>query len=357
MRISEPEGAVAAADPPWAGCFAWSVEDCLHAPSASAQRPQTRVIGRMARYQNHFFLHCSSRVTAESVQCAAMRPLLLALTLSFAVRAEDVVRLGNLKFAHSGAVSHMKEVCPRQGIRLEERMFAKGLNIGPGIPAGEIDLAASPLDGAIAGRASGAPVFVVAGFAKGGARILARKDSGVTKLADLKGKKVGTARGGAQELLLYAELDKVGLTFGDQPGKDVRIMFLAYADLNQALQSGQLDAISQSEPQSTQAPRQGYAGELGKPDDTPLREPIRALVMTEKLYGNRDLAERTLKCFVEATKEFIDKPDEAEKYVREKMFRGALSAEEYKDAMTNAAFTYDISEKQVQITADLMTKY
>ncbi len=286
-----------------------------------------------------------------------MRTLLLVLTLSLAARAEDVVRLGNLKFAHYGAVSHMKEICPKYGIKLEELMFAKGLDIVPGILAGEIDLAASALDGAIAGRAAGAPVFVVAGFAKGGARILARKDSGVTKLADLKGKKVGTARGGAQELLLYAELDKAGLTWSDQPGKDVRILFLAYADLNQALQSGQLDAISQSEPQSTQAIRQGYAVELVKPYDTPLGEPIRALVMTEKLYGNHDLALRTMKCFVAATKEFIDKPDEAEKYVREKMFKGALSAEEYRDAMTNAAFTYDITPKQVQITADLMAKY
>jgi NitT/TauT family transport system substrate-binding protein len=286
-----------------------------------------------------------------------MRTLILVLTLSLAARAEDVVRLGNLKFAHYGAVSHMKEVCPKYGIRLEERMFAKGLDIVPGILAGEIDLAASALDGAIAGRAAGAPVFVVAGFAKGGARILARKDSGVTKLADLKGKKVGAARGGAQELLLYAELDKVGLSWSDQPGKDVRILFLAYADLNQALQSGQLDAISQSEPQSTQAIRQGYAVELVKPYDTPIGEPIRALVMTEKLYGNHDLALRTMKCFVDSTKEFIDKPDEAEKYVREKMFKGALSAEEYRDAMTNAAFTYDITLRQVQITADLMSKY
>jgi len=286
-----------------------------------------------------------------------MRILLLALSTAVAVRAEDVVRLGNLKFAHSGAVSHMKEVCPRQGIRLEERMFAKSLDIVPGILAGEIDLAASALDGTIAGRASGAPLFVVAGFAKGGARIVVRKDGGVTRLADLKGKKVGTARGGAQELLLYAELAKAGLTWSDQPGKDVRIVFLAYADLNQALQSGQLDAISQSEPQSSQAIRQGYAVELVKPYDTPLGEPVRALVMTEKLYGNRDVALRTMNCFVEATKEFIDKPDEAEKYVREKMFRGALAGDEYKDATGNAAFTYDITPEQVQITADLMTKY
>jgi len=286
-----------------------------------------------------------------------MRLFILALSVALAARGEDVVRLGNLKFAHYGAVSHMKEICPKHGIRLEERMFAKGLDIVPGILAGEIDLAASALDGAIAGRASSAPVFVVAGFAKGGASILARKDGGVTRLADLKDKKVGTARGGAQELLLYAELAKAGLTWSDQPGKDVRIMFLAYADLNQALQSGQLDAISQSEPQSSQAIRQGYAVELVKPYDTPIGEPVRALVMTEKLYGNRDVALRTMRCFVEATKEFIDKPDEAEKYVREKMFRGALTADEYKDAMGNAAFTYDITPEQVQITADLMTKY
>lgn len=86
-----------------------------------------------------------------------MRSFLLALAVSLAARAEDVVRLGNLKFAHYGAVSHMKEVCPKHGIKLEERMFAKGLDIVPGILAGEIDLAASALDGAIAGRAPARP--------------------------------------------------------------------------------------------------------------------------------------------------------------------------------------------------------
>ena len=281
-----------------------------------------------------------------------MRTLLLTLFLSVAARAEGVVRLGNLKFAHYGAVSHMKEVCPKYGVRLEERMFAKGLDIVPGILAGEIDLAASALDGAVAGRAASAPVYVVAGFAKGGARILAKKDGGITKIEQLKGRKVGTARGGAQELLLYAELDKHGLAI-----KDVQVVFLAYADLNQALQAAQVDAISQSEPQSSQAIRQGYAVELVKPYDTPIGEPIRALVMTEKLYGNRDLALRTMKCFVDATREFIDHPDQAEKYVREQMFRGALTAEEYQDALTNAAFTYDITPQHVQVVSDLMVKY
>jgi NitT/TauT family transport system substrate-binding protein len=272
--------------------------------------------------------------------------------------AEDVVRLGNLKFAHYGAVSYMKEMCQKHGLRVEERMFAKGLDIIPGIIAGEVDFAASATDAAIAGRAGGAPTYVVAGFAKGGARIVGRTDLNLSSMKDLKGKKVGTARGGAQELLLLAELGKHGLTWSDQPGKDVQITYLAYADLNQALQGKQLDAISQSEPQSTQAIAKGFGKEIVKPYDTPIGEPVRALVMTEKLYKEKpQVAQRVLDCFVEATKTFIDKPDLAEKYVRENMFRGQLSHEEYQDAMNNAQFTYDIMVEQVQVTTDLMVKY
>src|SRR4051812_6020119 len=238
-----------------------------------------------------------------------MRLTILLLAVSLGASAEDVVRLGNLKFAHYAAISHMKDVCPKYQITIEERIFAKGLDIVPGMLAGEIDLAASALDAAIAGRAAGAQAYVVAGFAKGGARIVARKDAKIARIEDLKGKKVGTARGGAQELLLYAELDKHGLA-----RKDVQVVYLAYADLNQALQAGQLDAISQSEPQSSQAIRQGYGVEVLKPYDTPMGEPVRALVMSEKLYGTRDTALRTLKCFVEATREFIEHPDRAQKY-------------------------------------------
>ena len=246
----------------------------------------------------------------------------------------------------------MKDLCPKFGVRLEERIFAKGLDIVPGIRAGKIDLAASALDAAIAGRAAGAKVFVVAGFAKGGARLVVRKNSRIKKIEDLRGRKIGTARGGAQELLLYAELGKHGLS-----QTDVQVVFFAYSELNRALKSGQLDAIRQSEPQSSQAIRQGYGVELIKPYDTELGEPVRALVMTEKLYRNHDLALRTLQCFVESTRDFVAHPLEAQNFVREMMFKGTLSADEYQDALCNASFTTDITPEHVQVTADLMFKY
>ncbi len=285
-------------------------------------------------------------------------PLLAAAFLPAVALGEDVVRLGNLKFAHYGAVSYMKEIAPKYNLRIEEKMFAKGIDIVPAVIAGEIDVTASAADGAIAGRAKGVPVYVMAGFSDGGSRIVGRSDEEFKGVADLKGKKVGVARGGAQELALYAELDKVKLTWSDKPGQaDVQILFLAYADLNQALMQKQIDAMCQSEPQSTQAITKGFGKEIIKPYDTPIKRMTRVLVMTEKMYQNRDLASRVMRCFVEATQTFLAKPDVAEKYVREQMFKGQYSSEEYRDAMSNAAFTYDVTTEEIQITTDYMVKF
>lgn len=283
---------------------------------------------------------------------------LLTVPAPQAPAAEDVVRLGNLKFAHYGAVWYMKEIAPKYNLKIEEKVFGKGLDIIPAVIAGEIDVTASALDAAIAGRAAGAQVYVVAGFAKGGSRIVGRSDLKLKTVADLKGKKVGVARGGAQELGLVAELAKVGLTWSDKPGKDVQIVYLAYADINGALLGKNIDAMCQSEPQSTQAISKGFGTEIIKPYGTEMGEPIRAMVMTKKMYEEKpDVAARVLKCFVEATKLFLEKPDVAEKYVREQVFKGQLSDQDYKDAMSNAAFTYDITAAHVQVTTDFMQKY
>jgi NitT/TauT family transport system substrate-binding protein len=283
---------------------------------------------------------------------------LLVISMTVPAFAADVVRLGNLKFAHYGAVSYMKEIGGKYNLKIEERVFPKGIDIIPAIIAGEIDIAASAADAAIAGRASGAPVYVVAGFAKGGARIVAQAGSAIKSLKDLKGKKVAVARGGAQELLLLAELEKAGLTWSDKPGKDVLIVYMAFADLNQALAARHIDAMCQSEPQSSQAINKKFGVEILKPYDTPMGEPIRALVMTEKMYKEkRDVAERVMACFVEATNLFRKDMKLAEKYVRETMFKGQISSQDFQDALDNAEFTYDISIEHIDVTTRLMQKY
>jgi NitT/TauT family transport system substrate-binding protein len=289
-----------------------------------------------------------------------LRPLLAAALVALALpsAAQDVVRLGNLKFAHYGAVSYMKDHCKKFGLDVQEIVFPKGIDIFPAIVKGEVDLAASAADAAIANRAGGGQVYVVAGFAKGGARLVAANDQPLKVVADLKGKKVGVARGGAQELLLLAELAKAGLTWSDKEGKDVQLVYLPFADLNQALMQKQIDAMCQSEPQSSQAINKGFGKEMMKPYDTPLGEPVRVLVMTEQLYRERPaVAQKVLDCFVDATKTFLADPALAQKYVVEQMFKGQITGDDFKDAILNSPYTYDVSAEHIQITTDLMVKY
>lgn len=277
------------------------------------------------------------------------------LLVSQSAHADDLVRLGNLKFAHYGTVSYLKELGPKYGLKVEERVFAKGLDIQPAIIAGEIDLGASALEAAISGRAGGAPIYAVASFAKGGARIVARGDLGIKTVADLKGYKIGVTRGGPQELLLIAELGMHKLSWSDKPGKDVQVVYMGYPDLNQAMAGKNLDVISQSEPYASQLINRGLAVEVIKPYDTPAGEPVRALVMAEKFYTDKaDVALRVLMAFVDATNAFTRDPALARRYVRDSMFKGQISDQDYDDAMNNAAFTTDLSVEQVEATTKLM---
>ena len=137
---------------------------------------------------------------------------LIFLIQQSAFAADPVIRLGNLKLAHFGAVSYIKEIAPSCGIKVQETTFAKGLDIMQAIIANELDIGATASEAAISGRAKGVPIYIVAGFAKGGARLVVRPDLGIKTVKDLKGKKIGVTRGSIQEVLLAAELSKNGLT-------------------------------------------------------------------------------------------------------------------------------------------------
>jgi len=284
--------------------------------------------------------------------------LSLGLACAASAQAQDVVKLGNLKFAHFGAVSYMKEIAPKYNLRLDERVFAKGTDIMPAIIAGEIDASASGSDAAITARAAGVPIYAVAGFSRGGARIVAQPGLGIKSVADLKGKTIGVTRGGAQELLLLAELEKYGLSASSRPGKDVLIVYLTYPDLNAALLGKQIDAMCQSEPYSTQAINKKFGVEVVKPYDTALERSVRALVLTEKMYKEKpDVAYRFVKLFLDATLQFQRNPLLAEKYVRGTLFKDQLSSEDYRDAMSNAEFTYDLKVSEIQVMTDMMLKF
>ena len=283
-----------------------------------------------------------------------------ALTMfTLSARAEDdVIRVGNLKLAHFGAISYMAEIAPSCGLKIEHKIFAKGLDIMQAIIAGELDAGATASEAAISGRAAGTAIDIVAGFATGGARLVASPESGIKTVAELKGKKVGVTRGGIQEVLLAAVLGEAGITSSDQAGKDVQLIYLAYPDLNQALLNKQLDAIMQTEPQSSQAINNKFGVEVIKPYNTAIGSPVRTLVMTDKYVKEKpEAAQKFLNCFVKATKTFMDDPAVAEKFVKDTLFKGQISSADFQAAIGNSPYAMDVTPEHIQATIDTMAKY
>ena len=85
-----------------------------------------------------------------SIRLSLLAASLLAAPLALA--NPDVVRLGNLKFAHYGAVSYMKDYCGKYNLKVEERMFPKGPDIMPAIVAEAARKGSRPQAGLLPGH-------------------------------------------------------------------------------------------------------------------------------------------------------------------------------------------------------------
>lgn len=294
-----------------------------------------------------------------------MKRIVAALVLLGALAApplaaQDVVRVGALKAVHYATLWYLPELSAKYGVKFEVVEFKKGLDAMEAMKAGSIDMASSGADGPIAARASGVPLYIVSGFSKGGIMIVGRSDLSMKSVADLKGKKVGAVRGGAQELALLMALSRAGLTWSDKPGeKDVQIVYLmSYPSLNETLATKNVDAICQIEPQAAIAVSKGFGKELARPYDTELGMPIKAVSMTAKFYDEkRALATKAITAFAEATKLFMEHPDVAKKFYTETVFKGNLTPQEYDAAIGNSPFSLDITPEHIQLTIDAMVKF
>ncbi|TRW99993.1 sulfonate ABC transporter substrate-binding protein [Candidatus Methylobacter oryzae] len=136
---------------------------------------------------------------------------------------------------------------------LEKRLQEKGVAVkwaefqfGPpmleALNAGSLDFAITgETPPVFAQAAKGSPLVYVANepASPQGEGLLVKADSGVKTVADLKGKKVATAKGSNAHYFLIQALAKAGLTLND-----VNLIFLAPADARAALERGDVSAWS-----------------------------------------------------------------------------------------------------------------
>lgn len=126
-----------------------------------------------------------------------------------------------------------------QGLRPNWIKFTAGPPTIYAFQAGSVDIGVLGIPPIMGGLAAGQHLKVIAidsDYSKGEG-LMARPDSGISELVDLKGKKVGTIKGTSAHYSLWAALKKANLT-----PEDVKILFLDGTTLIPAFTSNEIDA-------------------------------------------------------------------------------------------------------------------
>ena len=157
------------------------------------------------------------------------------------------------------------EVFEELGLNAEVKlqMFDAGPAIMEAFNSNSLDFGCLGDQPCISSLATGCPAEIIGTYRtqKTGTAIIARKESGINSVADLKGKKVGLTLGSNAEHLLNIVLEDAGLT-----QNDVEIVSLEQGDMLTTLQNGDIDAAAVWEPRIQQS--KDYAFRLADGEGT-----------------------------------------------------------------------------------------
>lgn len=177
--------------------------------------------------------------------------------------AERTVKVGVLRQPHLSHALFYDRYLP-SNVKMEVVPFANSTDIKNAIVSGDLAFGVTGITAALQGAVKNEPIVIVAAAADGGSGIVASKKSGITTVADLKGKKIGYVPGSAQDILLRLTLTDAGI----DPAKDVTLVNVGFADMAPALSRGDIDAFSGAETGPSDALVAGDAVLVTKPYDT-----------------------------------------------------------------------------------------
>ena len=202
-----------------------------------------------------------------------MRPVILrrglatllaaAVSLGVALQAQaDTVRIGYQKYGTLvllKAKGTLEKRLAEQGIDVKWTEFPGGPQLLEGLNVGSIDFGVTGETPPVFAQAAGADLLYVAYEppAPTSEAILVPKDSAITSVKDLKGKKVVLNKGSNVHYLLVRALEDAGLKY-----TDIQTVFLPPADARAAFERGSVDAWVIWDPYQAAAEQQLHARTL-----------------------------------------------------------------------------------------------
>ncbi|MBP2627588.1 MAG: ssuA 2 [Firmicutes bacterium] len=199
------------------------------------------------------------------------------------------------------------------GYKVKWQPFNIGVMVNEAFTAGQLDMGIMGDFPVFIGRSSGTNYRIVSSASAGPQTLalVAKKDSNITNIADLKGKKVATTKASYGQKLLVMLLEKNGMSI-----QDIQFVHMSMDDLTVALLRGDVDAGVMWDPLIT---RMEEAGEIKVvADGTGVYDANAVLMASGDLVDkNPQVIEAMLKAFQRGNEYLKQNPDESIKLLAE----------------------------------------
>lgn len=216
-----------------------------------------------------------------------------------------VIKMGALKLIHSIA-PHFYEKFTPAGFRIDVIPFESPTDSKNAVVTKSVDFAMFGIAAAMLGAAAGEPLTIIASACNRGMGVIAKKDSDIASIKDLKGKKVAIWPGSTQEVFILERLRMEGMTI-----RDITPIRISFSEMHLALARGDVDAYVGAEP----APGVSISSGVGKLVEYPYSTAMGSLNMVlgahpDTLAQKPDLARTLLKIHRDATEFAMKNPNE-----------------------------------------------
>jgi NitT/TauT family transport system substrate-binding protein len=287
---------------------------------------------------------------------------MLGIVLAIDLTASSAGAQGTVRVGHFPNVTHVQALVARQLERQGKNWFAERL--GPGVkiewyaynagPSAMEAFFARAIDLAYVGpnpalnafvRSRGEEVRIVSGAVNGGSALVVQKDSGLTKPADFRGKRIGTPQfGNTQDVAARAWLMAGGLRI-TQTGGDAHVIPTANPDQLPLFLRKHLDAVWTVEPWVSRLEREADGVILVEERDAVTTTlTARAKFLSER----RDLVRRFVAAHRDLTEWITQHPEQAQNLTRTELrtsFRMDLPSDLIAHAWPRLVLTSDASPK------------
>lgn len=220
-------------------------------------------------------------------------------------------QLGHTQIIVARDKGWLKDEFEKDGITFQLQKFSSGPPMIEAMTGKRLDFGQVGDQPAIQAKANNVDIKVVAayGTSEKADALIATEKSGINKISDLKGKKVGVTIGSVAQQLLYIYLKSVDL----KPG-DIQQVNLQPADIKSSLLSNNIDAAVIWEPVVTQTVSTGTVKQIA--DGTGYKKEVDVIIAQNSfLKQHPDIAVRLLKVLNKTAKWIEANPEETIKII------------------------------------------